>query len=165
MIGIARFTLFSWLWLAVGGANLLWEKNTAGWLVLIWCERKALLLVASRTERNIFRWSEPVVRVTHTYEFSRKHCCCVYVCAKQHSWSSLGQRDCRGPTIKWSENWKGNDVGGWIHAGSLSCSYLHCGGSTTSVHHTNSWTRGWMDSTVIQCFFCRPLEQDFFSRF
>jgi len=39
----------------VAGANLLGDKSTASWLlawwlVLIWCERKALLLVASRTE-------------------------------------------------------------------------------------------------------------------
>ena len=35
-------TLFAVLWL-VASADLLWEKNTAGWLVLVWCERKTLL--------------------------------------------------------------------------------------------------------------------------
>jgi len=28
----------------VAGADLLWGKNTAGWLVLIWRERKILLV-------------------------------------------------------------------------------------------------------------------------
>ena len=36
------FTLFVVLW-PVAGADLVWEKSTAGWLVLVWCERKILL--------------------------------------------------------------------------------------------------------------------------
>ena len=43
------FTLFGWLWLVVD-ADLLWEKNTASWLALVWCERKTLLAGCSRTE-------------------------------------------------------------------------------------------------------------------
>jgi len=34
----------------MAGADLLGEKNAAGWLVLIWCERKVLLLAISRIE-------------------------------------------------------------------------------------------------------------------
>jgi hypothetical protein len=39
-------------WWLVAGDDFLWEKNTVGWLVLNWCERKILLAgwePASRT--------------------------------------------------------------------------------------------------------------------
>ena len=36
-LSVARCTIFAWLWL-VAGADLLWEKSTAGWLVAArWC--------------------------------------------------------------------------------------------------------------------------------
>ena len=42
---------FGWLWL-VADADLLWENVllASWWLVLIWCDKKTLLMVAGRTE-------------------------------------------------------------------------------------------------------------------
>ena len=46
--------LFGWLWL-VAGADLLSEKSIAGWLMLIWSERKRLLVswLTSKLNRAI----------------------------------------------------------------------------------------------------------------
>jgi len=48
------FVMYDWLCL-VAGADLLLEKNTAGWLlILIWCERKSLLAGWLTNQLNSF---------------------------------------------------------------------------------------------------------------